>query len=520
VGAYPIVVDLAGRACLVVGGGAVAERKVEGLLAADASVTVVSPTLTPTLEALVSDARIRHARRRYRRGDLDGVMLAFVATGDRRVAAAVAREGRRRGVWVNAADDPAHCDFFLPSILRRGRLLVAVATGGASPALARAVREEIEQLLTPDYAVLAEIVAGVRRELRTRGLRADAESWARALGGDLRRLVGEGRRDEARAWLLERLGACRSIEARHGSPGAVRAPGGVGDRIEARHGSAGACRASGGVGDRIEVRHGSAGACRALGGLGGQLGAPHVGTVALVGAGPGDPGLITVRGRDLLRGAEVVVYDRLVHPKLLEEAPPDARLVFAGKACGVHALSQDAINALLIGEARQGRRVVRLKGGDPFVFGRGAEEALALAEAGIPFEVVPGVTAAVAVPAAAGIPLTHRGVASSVAVVTGHSDSSGVSPPVQWGRLACAADTIVVLMGLANLRRIARELIAHGRDPRTPAALIERGTTEAQRTVTTTLDDLARGAVGAELEPPVVAVIGEVVALRERLGGV
>jgi uroporphyrin-III C-methyltransferase len=403
-------------------------------------------------------------------------------------------------VWVNAADDPAHCDFFLPSVLRRGPLLVAVATGGASPALARAVREEIEQLLTPDYALLAEVVAGVRRELRARGRRADAESWARALGGDLRRLVGEGRRDEARAWLLERLGACRSIEARHGSAGAVRA--------------------SGGIGSRIEACHGSAGAVRALGGLGGHFGAPHVGEIALVGAGPGDPGLITVRGRDLLRGAEVVVYDRLVHPKLLDEAPPDARLVFAGKACGVHALSQDAINTLLIAEAREGRRVVRLKGGDPFVFGRGAEEALALAEAGIPFEVVPGVTSAVAVPAAAGIPLTHRGVASSFAVVTGHPDGGGGSPPVQWGRLAGAVDTIVVLMGLANLRRIARELIAHGRDPQTPAALVERGTTEAQRTVTTTLDDLARGTAGADLEPPVVAVIGDVVALRGQLSGV
>ncbi|SRR5713101_813262 len=245
-----------------------------------------------------------------------------------------------------------------------------------------------------------------------------------------------------------------------------------------------------------------------------------LGTVALVGAGPGDPGLITVRGRDLLRDAEVVVYDRLVHPKLLDEAPPDARLVFAGKACGMHALSQDVINALLITEARQGRRVVRLKGGDPFVFGRGGEEALALAKAGIPFEVVPGVTSAVAVPAAAGIPLTHRGVASSVAVVTGHSDAGGVSPPVQWARLAGAVDTIVVLMGLANLRRIARELIAHGHDPRTPVALIERGTTEAQRTVTATLDDLAQGTAGPGLEPPVVAVIGGVVALRERLSGV
>lgn len=238
------------------------------------------------------------------------------------------------------------------------------------------------------------------------------------------------------------------------------------------------------------------------------------GSVALVGAGPGDPGLITVRGLELLRRADVVVYDRLVSPKLLDEAPPEARLVFAGKACGAHALPQQEINALLIAEARRGHRVVRLKGGDAFVFGRGAEEALALAEAGLAFEVVPGVTSAVAVPAAAGIPLTHRGVASSFAVVTGHQDTGSGAPRVDWGRLAGAVDTLVILMGLANLPEITRELIARGRDPRTPAALIERGTTEAQRTVTATLGGLADAAAAAGLEAPVVIVIGEVVTLR------
>lgn len=242
------------------------------------------------------------------------------------------------------------------------------------------------------------------------------------------------------------------------------------------------------------------------------------GSVAIVGAGPGDPRLITVRGLELLRRADVVVYDRLVDSKLLEEAPPEARLVFAGKACGTHALSQHEINALLIAEARRGHRVVRLKGGDAFVFGRGGEEALALAEAGIHFEVVPGVTSAVAVPAAAGIPLTHRGVASSFAVVTGHQEPGGASR-VDWSRLAGAVDTLVVLMGLAHLGAIAQELIAHGRDPETPAALIERGTTEAQRTVTTTLAELPEAAATAGLESPVIAVIGDVVSLRPHLGG-
>src|SRR5712691_11420060 len=232
---YPLVLDLAGRRCVVVGGGAVAERKVDGLLAAGATVTVVSPKLNEGLEARVARREIEVERRRYRRGDLAGASLAFVATGDTRLAAAIAREGRSQGVWVNAADDPEHCDFFLPSVLRRGPLLVAVATGGGSPALARAVREEIERLLPDDCAELAETVAEVRSELRARGHRADAESWSRALGGDLRRLVEEGRRDEARAWLLERLGACRGIEERRGFAGAVRTIRGLGGRSGAPH---------------------------------------------------------------------------------------------------------------------------------------------------------------------------------------------------------------------------------------------------------------------------------------------
>jgi uroporphyrinogen III methyltransferase/synthase len=239
------------------------------------------------------------------------------------------------------------------------------------------------------------------------------------------------------------------------------------------------------------------------------------GRVALVGAGPGDPGLLTVRGRRLLRRAEVVVYDRLVDPRLLDLAPPGALRVFAGKRRGAHALEQEAINDLLVLHARRGRRVVRLKGGDPFVFGRGGEEALALAAAGIPFEIVPGVTSAVAVPAAAGIPVTHRGVSSSFAVVTGHE---ACGERVDWARLATAVDTVVVLMGLAGLEATARRLVEHGRPPATPVALVRAGTTGEQRTVTGTLADIAERARAAGLEPPVVAVVGEVVRLGERLG--
>lgn len=204
-GFYPLFLELAGRACVVIGGGAVAERKVEGLLQVEASVTVISPTLSDRLEAWKTEGRIRHLRRDYGPGDLAGSQLAFVATDDGDVNAAVAREGRERGVWVNAADDPAHCDFILPSVLRRGPLAVAVATGGSSPALSRAVREELEAYFTPDYTVLAEIAAEVRRDLKERGRTLDGQAWRQALDGDLRRLIAEGRRDEAKARLFWRL---------------------------------------------------------------------------------------------------------------------------------------------------------------------------------------------------------------------------------------------------------------------------------------------------------------------------
>lgn len=206
---YPVFLELAGRSCLVVGGGAVAERKVEGLLGVGAWVMVVSPLLTERLNAWAREGKICHVGRAYRTGDLDGHQLAFVATDDGEVSAAVAREGQERGVWVNAADDLAHCDFILPSVLRRGELVVAVATGGASPALSRAIREELEAYFTEDYAALAQVVAEVRRELRQSPRFPDAESWRRALDGELRRLLAEGKREGAKALLLERLGAGR-----------------------------------------------------------------------------------------------------------------------------------------------------------------------------------------------------------------------------------------------------------------------------------------------------------------------
>jgi uroporphyrinogen III methyltransferase/synthase len=241
------------------------------------------------------------------------------------------------------------------------------------------------------------------------------------------------------------------------------------------------------------------------------------GTVALVGAGPGDPGLLTLRGRRLLRRADVVVYDRLVDPRVVALAPSGAIRIYAGKASGLHALPQDEINATLIDHARRGRRVVRLKGGDPFVFGRGGEEAEALAAAGIRFEVVPGVSAAIAVPAAAGIPVTHRRLSSSFAVVTGHEDGCKDAPRVDWSRLATTVDTLVILMGQAALPRIVESLRAAGRPPETPVALVRAGTTAAQQTITGTLATIVSLAAEVRLAPPVTIIVGDVVTLRERL---
>ena len=242
-----------------------------------------------------------------------------------------------------------------------------------------------------------------------------------------------------------------------------------------------------------------------------------VGLVALVGAGPGDPGLITVKALEYIKRADVIVYDRLVNPVLLDHAPETCELVYVGKTPKHHTKTQDEINDILVAEARQGKLVVRLKGGDPFLFGRGGEEAEVLATEDLPFEVVPGVSSAISAPAYAGIPVTHRDLSSSVAVVTGHEDPEKSRVSVDWAALAHGPDTLVILMGLGNLQSISHQLIEAGKSPDTPAALIQDATTPDQKTVTGTLSDIARKATEAGLKPPAVAVIGDVVRLRDQI---
>jgi uroporphyrinogen III methyltransferase/synthase len=241
------------------------------------------------------------------------------------------------------------------------------------------------------------------------------------------------------------------------------------------------------------------------------------GKVYLVGAGPGDPGLMTVKGLDFLRQADVVIYDRLVDESILNEARPEAEKIYVGKAASHHTLEQEMINHLLIQKAREGKVVVRLKGGDPFVLGRGGEEAEALAENHIPFEVVPGVSSAVAVPAYAGIPVTHRGVSSSFAVVTGHKASESGGPTIAWDKLSTGTDTLVILMGIGNLGNVVDQLIKNNKPPSTPVAVITHGTTGRQRCVTGTLQDIISKVKSENLQPPSVVVVGDVVQLRKYL---
>jgi uroporphyrin-III C-methyltransferase/precorrin-2 dehydrogenase/sirohydrochlorin ferrochelatase len=441
---HPIFLDLAGQLVVVIGGGAVAERKIEALVAAGARITVVSPDVTQLIARRASEGVVEIRLRRYRTGDLAGCRLAYAATADPEVNRAVRDEAQEGGIWLNVVDTPDLCDFISPAVVRRGDLTLAVSTSGRCPALAKRIREDLERAYGPEYASLVEQLGRARD------------------------------RGKAETGLALEVGpTADEMVAEEGPRPPQPAPAGEDSSPAAR-------------------------------------------TVYLVGGGPGDPDLLTVKGRRLLEGADAVVYDALVDPRLLDLCRPSALRFYVGKRRGCHACSQEEVNALLIAAAKAGHSVVRLKGGDPFLFGRGGEEAEALTDAGVAFEVVPGVSAGVAVPAYAGIPLTHRGMTAEVVFVTGHDSASSPSP-VDWGRYADSPATLVVFMGLDNLAAIARQLLAHGRDESCPVAVIARGTTSAQQTVVATLADIAVRAADAGIQPPALIVVGEVVGLREKL---
>jgi len=442
---YPVFLDLRGRRAVVIGGGAVAEQKVHGLVGAGAHVTVVSTDVSPALGALARRNAIEHKRRPYRRGDLKGAWLAIAATDDRGTNGAVWAEAEQLGVPLNAVDDLEHCSFIAPAVHREGDITVAVSTAGKSPALAVRLRQRIARLVGRAEARLCELLGELRPGLAERVPDTPTRTalWYRIVDSDVIDFVRRGDIEGARGRIAELVGPHPLSPSPFGRGG----------------------------------------------------------TVYLVGAGPGDPGLITAKGLELLRSADVVVYDRLVSPALLAQAPAEAERILRGT-------DQQDVNALLIDRAREGLNVVRLKGGDPFVFGRGAEECEALAAAGVSYEVIPGVTSAIAVPAAAGIPVTHRRVASGFAVVAGH-ECDGRSD-LDWEALS-RMPTLVVLMGLAALPDVVARLRAQGAPADAPVAVIASGTLPEQRTVVGTLDDIAELVAGAGLEPPATIVIGEVV---------
>jgi len=483
---YPVFLNLRGRRAVVIGGGAVAEQKVLGLIGAGAHVTVVSPETTSRLEALAARGEIDLRRRPYRPGDLAGAWLAIAGTDDRGANARVWAEAEREGVLLNAVDDLDHCSFIAPAIHREGDITVAVSTSGKSPALAARLRRRVAGLVGAAEARLCELLGELRPELAARvpDTRARTALWYRIVDSDVIEFVRRGDDEGARKRIEELVQDDAPFES----------------RLKPR------------LGPAAEAALPVHGQCRAAS----SLATREPGVVYLVGAGPGDPGLITAKGLEILRSADVVVYDRLVAPSLIAEAPPEAERVFVGK--GPHGggadLAQREINGLLIDRAGRGLTVVRLKGGDPFVFGRGAEECEALHAAGVPFHVVPGVTSAIAVPAAAGIPVTHRRLASAFAVVTGH-ECVGASD-LDWEALA-RLPTLVVLMGLSALPDITARLLEHGADPETPAAAIASGTLPAQRTVVATLATLAERVAEEGLAPPATVVVGEVVRVREIL---
>lgn len=454
----PISLKIAERLCLVVGGGEIAARKVGLLLRAGARVRVVALTLGPSLQARLDEGTVEHHAARFQPTDLAGMTLVIAATDDPAVNREVSDHAQALGIPVNVVDQPALCTFILPSIVDRAPVSVAVSTGGAAPVLARLLRARLETLIPADYGQLAALAAHnrvlVKRHLPDPVTRR--RFWEVVLQGAVAEEVFAGRHEQAQMLFQQHLENASSP-----------AP-------------------------------------------------TTTGEVYLVGAGPGDPDLLTFRALRLMQQADVVLYDRLVSPAILDLVRREAERIYVGKRRAHHALRQDEINQTLMRLARAGKRVLRLKGGDPFIFGRGGEEIATLAAQGIAFQVVPGITAASGCAAYAGIPLTHRDYAQAVIFVTGQLQDGSVS--LDWPMLARPSQTVVIYMGLTGLEQVCRELIRHGLPAHTPAALIEQGTTPHQRVIAATLADLYGQVSAAQVHAPTLVIVGEVVKLHSALG--
>jgi uroporphyrin-III C-methyltransferase/precorrin-2 dehydrogenase/sirohydrochlorin ferrochelatase len=447
----PVFIDVRDRLVVVIGGGVVAMRKVEHLLKAHARVRVVAPALDSELAAFRELGRIEYRPVPFSPPQLDGAALVVSATDDTVVNAAVAAAAHERGIWVNVVDDAANSQFIFPSVVDRSPLVVAVGTSGQSPTLARRVRTQIEALLPQRLGDLAGYAGRWRGAVKAAlpDLPRRLRFWDGFFGGPIATQLLSGKPE--------------------GADEAMRAA-----LAEAR-----------------------------------EAGTAGRGEVYLIGVGPGDPDLLTIRAQQLLQQADVLLHDRLVPPEILDRARRDALRINVGKTPGAHVHTQDYINGQLVEWARRGLRVARVKGGDPFIFGRGGEELATLRAAGIPVVVVPGITAGLGAAASASVPLTQRGMSQSVTFVTATGAGSG---SLDWSALARPGQTVVFYMGAAQIAHITARLSGQGLPPSHPVALVERATWPDERVLPTTLGEVEAAASQAQLRSPTLLIVGEVAA--------
>jgi uroporphyrin-III C-methyltransferase/precorrin-2 dehydrogenase/sirohydrochlorin ferrochelatase len=452
---FPIFLDIKHKRCLVVGGGAVAERKTASLLKSGADVILVSPELTQNLTTWRDRGQLTQRAREFQEEDLQESYLVIAATNDTEVNERISVLADEQRIPVNVVDQPDRCSFILPSVIDRSPVVAAISTSGASPVLARLIRSRLESLIPAGYGRLADLCNRFRQRVKeTFSNPAERRLfWERTLEGGVAERVFSGHDTEANELMERALNSTRLSK--------------------------------------------------------------EMGEVYLVGAGPGDPDLLTFRALRLMQQADVVVYDRLVAKPILEMTRHDAEHVYVGKERDKHVMRQEEINKLLASLAKQGKRVLRLKGGDPFIFGRGGEEIDTLAAEGVPFQVIPGITAAAGCASYAGIPLTHRDYAQSVTFVTGHLKDGSMN--LNWPMLAQPNQTIVFYMGLVGLPVIRRELQAHGVAADMPIALIQQGTTHMQRVFTGTLETIESIVEKEKPKPPTLIIVGRVVELQEKL---
>jgi len=453
--ALPIFMNINQRLCVVIGAGEVAARKVTMLLRAQASVTVYAPEICPTLADLVEAGRIRYQQARFTDQQLSGACLVIAATNDLQVNTAVSLAAQANNIPVNVVDAPALCTFTMASIVERSPIVIAISSEGNAPVLARYLRSKIETMLPAGYGRIAAIAGEFRDKVKSKYATSQARRifWEGVLQGPIVERILAGQEAAARIGLNQLL-----------------------------------------ADDTASQQHGE---------------------VYLVGGGPGDPDLLTFRALRLMQQCDVCVYDKLVSPEVLDLVRRDAELIYVGKSRDQHTLPQEEINQLLARLALAGKRVLRLKGGDPFIFGRGGEEIETLMQQGVPFQVVPGITAANGVSSYAGIPLTHRDYAQACLFITGHLKNGVLD--LDWAAMARPQQTVVIYMGLVGLEQICQQLMAHGVAPDMPAAVIQQGTTKHQRVVSANLSDLASQVAAAKMKAPCLTIIGQVVQLREKL---